>query len=141
MLLSRLHGFTELVAKAGTLLIPSGPTHDADRKHLHIVCTDPCENGNQVVVSVVSWTSELCDNTCILQAYEHDFLKHKSYVFYRKARIEAAATLDNGIQNGTFKLRDPINGQSFLKVCKGICSSSQTPRKVKIYYGCENLLF
>lgn len=137
MLLSRPHGFTELVAKAGTLLIPSGPSHDADRKHLHIVCTDPCKKGDQIVVSVVSWTSDLCDDACILQAYEHEFLKHKSYVFYRKARIEAATTLVNGIRNGTFKPRDPMNGQTFLRVCKGICNSSQTPRKVKTYYGCE----
>ena len=28
------------IYRAGTLLVPSGPSHDPDRKHLHVVCND-----------------------------------------------------------------------------------------------------
>jgi hypothetical protein len=125
-----------LVAAAGTLLIPSGPLEDRDRRHLHVVCTDPCDAGNQVIVPITSWTNDLCDNACILQANEHEFLKHKSYVLYRKARIEAASTLDNGIAQGLFVTRAPMNRQTFLRIKHGICRSKQTPRKVKKYFGC-----
>lgn len=125
-----------MVARAGTLLIPSGPTNDPNRRHLHIVCTDPCENGNQVLVSITTWTNDLCDATCILQSYEHPWLTRQSYVFYRKARIEAATTLDSGVEQGIFELREAMNAQSFLRVRNGICASPQTPRKVKRYLGC-----
>ncbi len=125
-----------MVARAGTLLIPSGPEDNPDLRHLHVVCTDPCVNGNQIIVSITSWTNDLCDGTCILRAHEHEFLRHKSYVFYRKARIEAATTLDNGVQQGLFEPREAMNAQTFLRIRNGICRSIQTPRKVKQYYGC-----
>jgi hypothetical protein len=104
---------------------------------LHVVCTDPCENGDQVIVSVTTWTNNLCDGTCILQAHEHEWLQHQSYVFYRKARIESATTLDNGIRIGEFELRSDMNAQTFLRIRNGLCSSDQTPRKVKKYFGCS----
>lgn len=125
-----------MAARAGTLLIPSGPSHDLSRRHLYVVCTDPCENGDQLIVSVTTWTNNLCDGTCILQAHEHEWLTHQSYVFYRKARIEAARTLDNGVAQGIFEPRGEMNRQTFLRICNGICRSSQTPRKIKRYFGC-----
>lgn len=125
-----------MVAAAGTLLIPSGPLEDQNRRHLHVVCTDPCAAGNQIIVSITTWTNDLCDDACILEAHEHEFLRHKSYVLYRKARIEAASTLDNGVAQGLFMTRAPMNGQTFLRIKNGICRSKQTPRKVKKYFGC-----
>ncbi|WP_157785520.1 hypothetical protein [Sinorhizobium fredii] len=71
-----------------------------------------------------------------MQAHEHEWLRHQSYVFYRKARIEAASTLDNGLQQGLFEQRGDVNGQTFLRIRNGICLSPQTPRKVKQYIGC-----
>lgn len=126
-----------MVAKAGTLLIPSGPANDPARRHLHVVCTDPCKNGNQVIVSITTWTNDLCDGTCIMQAHEHEWLTHQSYILYRKARIEAAATLENGVRLGIFEQQAPMNGQTFLRIKNGICRSIQTPRKVKLYCGCN----
>jgi hypothetical protein len=129
-------GCIELVARAGTLLIPSGPDNDPTRRHLHVVCTDPCENGYQVIVSITTWTNNLCDATCVVQAHEHEWLTHQSYVFYRKARIEAAETLDNGVRIGEFEPQGTMNAQTFLRVKNGLCQSLQTPRRVKKYLGC-----
>lgn len=124
------------IAKAGTLLIPSGPSHDPDRQHLFIVCNDTDENGLNLIVPVTSWTNDLCDATCPLEPHEHAFLKHSSYVLYRKARIEDTKTLQAGLASGLLTSHDPVNGQVFLKVRNGICRSSQTPRKIKTYFGC-----
>jgi hypothetical protein len=125
-----------LVARAGTLLIPSGPSHNPNKMHLHVVCTDPCSNGNQLIVCICTWTSDLCDDACILQPGEHRFLTRKSYVLYRKSRIESAAALDNGIAIGLFRSEPQMNAQSFLRIKNGICRSKQTPRKMKTYFGC-----
>jgi hypothetical protein len=125
-----------VTAKRGTILIPSGPPEDPERLHLFVVCSDPCENGNQVVVSISTRINSLCDPTCVLQSHEHDFLKKESFVLYRKARVEAHTTLDAGISKGVFKPHQDMNGQTFLRITKGICASPQTPRKVKTYFGC-----
>ncbi|CAN7432153.1 hypothetical protein [Rhizobium sp. LjRoot254] len=125
-----------MVARAGTLLIPSGPENDPGRRHLHVVCTDPDGDGNQLIVSITTWTNNLCDAACIIQPHEHAWLRHQSYVFYRKARIEAAATLDNGLRQGIFEQLADMNAQTFLRIRNGVCSSQQTPRKIKRYFGC-----
>lgn len=88
-------------------------------------------------MSITSWTNDLCDPTCKLETHEHEWLKHPSYVFYRKARVEAATTLDNGVQQGLFEACEPVNAQTFLRIKNGICGSKQTPRKVKNYFGCK----
>lgn len=67
--------------KRGTLLIPSGPSHDPDRKHLHVVCNDAREDGTHLLVSISSWRSN-GDPTCQLQSHEHDFLDRLSFVEY-----------------------------------------------------------
>ena len=124
------------LAKAGTLLIPSGPSHDPDRRHMFIVCTDTNQNGTNLLVPVASWVNDLCDPTCRLAVHEHSFLRHQSYVFYRNARIEPASKLNAGLAAGKFTTHDPVNGQVFLRVKNGICRSAQTSRKIKAYFGC-----
>lgn len=125
-----------MVARSSTLLIPSGPSHDPNRKHLFVVCTDPCPDGKQLVVCVASWVNDLCDGTCILQEHEHPFLTHQSYILYREARVEAVADIEKGIDDGRFLPRAAMNAQTFLRVRNGVCRSKHTPRKIKRYFGC-----
>jgi hypothetical protein len=71
--------------KRATLLIPSGPAIDPDRKHLFVLLTDPIEalgfDGKQVLlVNIASVPNGLpYDSTCILQPGEYRFIKHESY--------------------------------------------------------------
>lgn len=122
--------------KKGTVLIPSGPSHDPNRKHLHVVCTDPDAKGDQLIVSICTKVNNLCDSACTIQSHEHPWLTKESYVFYRKAQIVAKTALDNGVSAKFFTVQADINGQTFLRITKGICASIQTPRKIKKYFGC-----
>lgn len=122
--------------KRGTLLIPSGPSDDPNRRHLFVICTDECEKGQFLIVPISTFINDLCDATCILDAHEHEFLKHKSYVLYRGALIEKRSTLEQGVVKGMIYQREDLNGQSFLRVRNGICKSKQTARKIKLYFGC-----
>lgn len=121
--------------RRGTLLIPSGPDYDRQRMHLHVVCTDPCPDEKQVIVSVCTKFAN-CDATCILQPHEHDWLQHESFVFYAYAQTVPCVALERGIEQDIFKPKLDINGQSFLRVYNGLCASIHTPRKVKTYLGC-----
>jgi hypothetical protein len=128
-----------IASKCHTMLMPSGTYHDPDRKHLYIVCTDVCSNGNHLIVSVTGWTNDLCDATTRICPADkiHDFITKDSYIFYRKSKIEAASALSNGVDQGIFILRDPISEDFRLKILEGICASKQTPQKVKNYAGCK----
>jgi len=116
--------------------VPSGTYHDPDKKHLHIVCNDPDLNGDVMIVSITTYTNDLCDQTCVLHAHEHPWLRHKSYVLYRNAQIISAAALQAGIDSGMVVERDDASAQTFLRIKAGLCNSPQTKRKVKRYLGC-----
>lgn len=124
------------IAKKGTLLIVSGPRHDPNRKHLHVICNDPDQDGKVLIVGVCSVTGAPHDATCVLQAHEHDFLDHPSYVFYAKAEVVAASALENGVTQKVIAVHSDMNGQAFLRVKNGLCRSPLTPRKIKKYAGC-----
>jgi hypothetical protein len=125
--------------KCHTLLMPSGTYHDPDRKHLFIVCTDCCAAGKHLIVSITGWTNDLCDGTTRLSPGPkmHRFVTKESYIFYRKARVEDSAVLSKGVDEGIFVPHDPVDESLLARVMAGVCSSKQTPRKVKIYANCK----
>jgi hypothetical protein len=124
------------IYRAGTLLIPSGTTNDPNRRHLHVICNDTDEAGLNLIVSVTSYTSTLCDSTCILEPHEHVWLRHRSYIFYRKAQLVAADALSRGLDERLIVRQADMNMQTFLRVRNGLCLSIQTPRRIKVYLGC-----
>jgi hypothetical protein len=116
--------------------MPSGTYDDPDRKHLFVVCTDECDEGNHILVSITGWTNHLCDATTRLGKGDHPYLYKDSYIFYRKARIESSATILAGIESGAFDEHDPMPDTWVKKIMDGICKSIHTPRKVKKYANC-----
>lgn len=124
------------LTKKCTVLVPSGPSHNPDGLHLFVVCNDPCEHDRHLIVPISTFTNALCDQTCLLEAHEHPFLRHRSYILYRKAQIEDRKTLLAGIELGHLIQREVLNSQSFLRVVNGVCRSPQTPRRIKNYFGC-----
>jgi hypothetical protein len=116
--------------------MPSGTYEHPDKKHLFVVCSNVCDKGFHLIVSITGWTNNLCDPTTRLQAGDHPFIRKDSYVFYRKARVEPAASLTEGVASGQFLTRDPMDEKLVTRISAGICSSLQTPKKVKVYAGC-----
>jgi hypothetical protein len=126
--------------KRATLLIPSGPADDPDRKHLFVVLTDPIEvsgfEGKQVLlVNIVSVPNGFSyDSTCILKPGEHRFIKHESYVYYAKARIEAANALLRGVKSGQLIPHEIMDDALVKKICDGLQQSPHTiPRILRFY--------
>ena len=122
-----------------TLLIPSGPQGDQDRKHLFILLTDPHDDeaGKKSVLMVSLSTVRVGiphDPTCILYAGDHPFVKHDSYVLYQKARLEDADKVLRGVKNGQLVPHDPMDGAVFARVCKGLEESRLTPVKLLAFY-------
>ncbi|MGZ8190735.1 MAG: hypothetical protein ACXWTS_05835 [Methylococcaceae bacterium] len=126
--------------KRATLLIPSGPAHDPDRKHLFVLLTDPIEapdfeGKNVLLVNIASVPNGLpYDATCIIQPAEHRFIKHESYVFYAKARIEAANKLLNGVKAGLLTPHDLMDHVLVQRISDGLRQSPHTTPKILRFY-------
>lgn len=125
---------TWVPSEKGTLLIPSGTQHNPDLKHLFIICAFRDDGGETFLVSTSTWRNDLCDGTCILNAGDHPFITTKSYVLYRKARIEPVSVIVRGVETGDLIPREPLNDKPFDRVCAGIEKSSQLPWKLKRIY-------
>ena len=126
--------------RRATLLIPSGPAHDFDRKHLFIILTDPVAdpvNGNKVSVLLTSLsTLDIAlqhDPTCILHPGDHPFVTRDSYVSYRTSRIQEAEKIINGVASGMLVAKEPMDSGIVDRICKGL-DSYQTPEKIKRFF-------
>lgn len=125
--------------KRTTLLIPSGPAHDLDRKHLFILLTDPAANElgvkSVLMVSLSSIKNGIpYDTSCVLSVGDHPFVKKDSFVLYRFARIEEADKVLRGVKAGKLIPLDSMRADVFLRVCNGLKNSKETPEKIKNFY-------
>jgi len=130
--------------RRATLLVPSGPAHDPDQKHLFVVLTDPVEafdfaGKHSLLVGVASLYPDVPhDPACELHAGDHEFIRHKSYVAYAHARIEPSQKLVNGVKSGDLVAKTMLVQEIFARVCKGLTESLFTaPRIIAFYRAAE----
>lgn len=125
-----------LVVRRASLLIPSGPPHDPQKRHLFVCLTDP--HGPLSEVAIVSISSARPDGrhdqTCRLFPGDHQFINRESFVDYRRARIIEASKLVNGVQSGLFDRRQPFEIGIFARICEGLQQSRYTERRIADFY-------
>lgn len=127
--------------KRATLLIPSGPDRDLNRKHLFILLTNPTPDADTgtdkvllVSVSSVPANGLYYDDTCVIEAGQHDFIVRDSFVLYAKARIEEKDALIRGITNGTFIAKPLLDPSVVDQVCQGLYYSKHVKPSVLDFY-------
>ncbi len=121
--------------RRGSLLIPSGPC-----LHLHVICNDPIfypalakECFLAVNISSIDPILQY-DPSCILKAGDHPFIKHDSYVYYRKADIFGATTTARLVAEGEISLHDPFTDVVFEKILNGFYQSKEVrPKMLKFF--------
>jgi len=124
-----------LPSKGCTLLIPSGTTLHPDRKHLFVVLTNPCAGGQHLLISISSVKQNRWhDPTCILEAGEHPFLDHQSYVFYARPQQIGQAGIIKCVKSGLYIVKENCDEAVLKKICEGVATSAMTPRWAKEYF-------
>lgn len=123
---------TWLASRRATLLIPSGPAHDPDRKHLHIVLTDPGltkdDSKAVLVVSVCSIPrSNLYDSSCTLFPGEHPFVVSDSYIAYQFTDLVDPTHLEDKVKANVFIAKPILDEKVFGFVIDGLRESPHTP--------------
>ena len=116
-----------------TFLIPA-PT--VGRPHLWIVITDPDPETSQCVVVSITTLRHSKDQTVILQAGEHPFIRHQSVVYYQDAQIIDARRLESEEQAGNVLRKERCQSSLLDLVQRGLIASDFTPNNVRAF--CEN---
>ena len=123
-----------------TLLIPSGPKEDTERKHLFVLLTNPYPNlesniKSVLLVSISTLRPNLPhDTACKLYKGDHPFIKADSFVLYRLARIETTDKLIKGVGEGVFYHKETLSEEIFTRVAHGLTESRfTTPAILKFY--------
>ena len=121
--------------RKGSLLIPAGSC-----QHLHIICNDPVfypalakECFLAVNISSIDPIIQY-DTTCILKDGDHPFIKHDSYVYYRKADIFGATTTERMVAEGDISLHDPFCDVIFEKILAGFYQSNEVKPKILKFF-------
>ena len=123
-----------------TLLMPSGPEDDPDRMHLFVVLTNPFDDMGDGIqkVLLVSFSSirdyYTHDPACVLNPGDHPFVKHESFVVYKRAIIVEANKLIEGVRKNVFSSHTPMSESVLSKIRQGLESSEHiTPRVLRFY--------
>ena len=126
--------------RRAALLVPSGPAHDPDQKHLFILLNDPArvlgyEDKHSLLVGVTTIHAAIPhDSACELYPGDHPFIRQRSCVFYAQARIEISQKLIDGVKRGIFSPQGMLAEDLFARVCHGLTLSRSTTPKVLAFY-------
>jgi hypothetical protein len=122
-----------------TLHMPSGPAIGSG-KHLFVVLNDPKtfpDYGTALCVALVSLTSVpkeigvVYDQTCVLAAGCHPSIRHDSFVYYKRTRIEQVRHILSLVEQGVYVPGEPVSAQLLTQVRQGLLNSPFTSREFK----------
>lgn len=118
-----------------TLLMPSGTFEAPDKKHLFIIMTKVCVNGQHLLLSVSSIkTGVKHDATCELEIGCHPFVTKPSFILYAKATQVRSDRLIKCVEGWLYTPKERLADDVFQRVCVGVDESRFTPRWAKKYF-------
>lgn len=121
-----------------TLLVPSGPG-----LHLFFLTLGPvvlADYGSAPQLAMVSATTMRDgvphDPACVLEAGDHPFIQHRSYLAYRYMRLDASTHVEKMVSGAVWKPHDPCAADLLQRIVAGVCQSRLTPRECKRIFQC-----
>jgi hypothetical protein len=117
----------------GNTFINKKTTQDAPKKHLWIIISYPFGEPEQIIIAnLTSWrteatATELNDASCIVDVGEHDFVKEKSYIFYREAHFAKTKDFEEAINKGLVISQDDCSDELLCKILVGASKSNLIP--------------
>lgn len=87
------------------------------RRHCRVVISDPNKNDKVVAIAnFTSWTDSREDDSCLIRAGEHTFVKHLSCVNYREACKSSVAAIEKGVADGVLMPASPTSVQLLRRI-------------------------
>lgn len=111
------------------MLIPSGPSN-----HLFVVLTDISSTEDHLLASITSVPDVgHYDATCLLSSGDHPFIRHDSYVLYRKAEVQRASRIIRLVDKKFYVPREDMSEEITTRILHGLIASDFTPNFCKIF--------
>lgn len=108
------------------------PAHDV--KHLYAVMNDPCNESLCLLVNLTSIKAGYRhDDACVLDVGDHPFIRHPSYMLYRRAETRSAGIISARIERGTFICREDWRPSVFSRIARGLHQSEETIGRIVTY--------
>jgi hypothetical protein len=107
--------------------------------HLFVIVLEWEEHTRNTIIVNIDTLQRKSDHTTILDRGDHEFIKHPSFVNYRKARIISSLELEGMLNSGIAKPKPSFTNEIFQRICEGILRSRFTPAEVREMY--EDHLF
>ena len=109
----------DLPYKGGGILMPYQP-----EPHLFAIMNDPCPSRLCLVVMVTTiYEGRSYDPACVLHEGEHPFIKHDSYVLYRRASQVRAVQIQNMIGQKYYIPKEDFDSLIFQRIVDGLFAS------------------
>lgn len=122
------------LSQRGAFLRKSGPPHDADRLHLHIICTNEDRFGLVLVAQLCSLEASTKDRACLLGLGDHPFIDRRSFIHYGKSVILQRCELQESLRRGDIFVQDDCTDSVFELICEGFGKSKATRPKTAAYF-------
>jgi hypothetical protein len=126
------------IVPGATVLIPSGPAHDPQRRHLFVILANPVAVDLQtqdLQVPVVSISKIIdgqpYDGTCVLYRGDHPFIVQASYVYYAMAFCILTAKLTQRIHAEECIPCAKLIPEVFERVLTGVLESPHSKPRIR----------
>lgn len=123
-----------LCKEGSSLLVPSGPSG----LHLFVIALGPLvldDYGSAPQVLMVSATTLReglpHDDACILEAGDHPFIQHRSYIAYRYARLDSASHVEKMVASQIWHPKEPCSTELLDRIITGFLRSRLVPREFR----------
>lgn len=95
---------------------------------------DECPEGDYLLLMVTTvYASRRHDPACILDAGDHPFLTHESYVVYRLANRSNARHVRRMLEKKVYLTKEDFGGPVFTRIAAGIFASDDCPAWAQKY--------
>ncbi len=106
-------------------------------EHLWIVVTNPNPNGEVLLVNITtaySMDKDKVDTTVTLNSKDHQFVKDRSYVYYRAAMTKYVSDLEAEEKAGRLKTKPCCSPEILKLVRDGVSASPHCTRAIRKFY-------
>ena len=117
--------------KSGDTFLIEEPGTSLD-SHLWIVISDPAADPDKVLLVNLTSHRPDKDQACVLSKGDHPFIKHKTCVEYRRAKLVSVVPMEHLLDSGRIRHHTPVTPKLLSKILSGVPNSRMKNEHVTI---------
>ena len=107
--------------RAGDTILIDEPGTSYD-SHLWMVISDPQQGDRCLIVNFTSWRTDE-DQACVVEVGEHPYIKHKTCVKFRGAKLVPITILEKCLDSGGLVSHTPLSPALLAKIRAAVPNS------------------